>query len=165
MARALIVGCGCRGRALGEGLRERGWAVRGTSRDQRAVAAIEASGIESALADPDRPATVLDLVADVAVVAWLMGSAAGNPALVDGIHGSRLEGLLSRLVDTPVRGFVYESAGSVAPRQLARGAEIVREASDRWRIRTEAVDADPAALEQWLGAMLAATSRVLTTGD
>jgi prephenate dehydrogenase len=54
MARALIVGCGCRGRELGMALIERGWVVRGTTRDQAGLAAIEAVGIEPALADPDR---------------------------------------------------------------------------------------------------------------
>ena len=35
VARALIVGCGCRGRMLGQRLVEDGWAVRGTSRRGR----------------------------------------------------------------------------------------------------------------------------------
>ena len=62
MARALIVGCGCRGRALGQQLVEEGWQVRGTSRREQGLAAIEAAGIEPALADPNLPGTVLDLV-------------------------------------------------------------------------------------------------------
>ena len=33
MARALIVGCGCRGRELGSALAAAGWQVRGTTRD------------------------------------------------------------------------------------------------------------------------------------
>ena len=79
MARALIVGCGCRGRELGGRLLAEGWAVRGTSRREQGLAAIEAAGIEPALADPGRPATVLDLVGDVAAVYWLLGSAGGEP--------------------------------------------------------------------------------------
>ena len=78
VARALIVGCGCRGRSLGVQLVERGWAVRGTSRTESGLAEIAAAGIEPALADPERPGTVLDLVGDVAVVAWLLGSAVGR---------------------------------------------------------------------------------------
>ncbi|HKT83707.1 MAG TPA: hypothetical protein VJQ84_07700, partial [Solirubrobacterales bacterium] len=62
MARALIVGCGCRGRELGASLLEQGWAVRGTSRREEGLAAIEAAGVEPALADPERPATLLELV-------------------------------------------------------------------------------------------------------
>ena len=139
MARALIVGCGCRGRELGSRLLEEGWAVRGTSRREQGLAAIEAAGIEPALADPDRPATVLELVGDVATVYWLLGSAVGEREDLAAIHGSRLERLLEHLVETPVRRFVYENAGSVDGRILALGSEIVRNAGERWRIPVELV--------------------------
>ena len=122
LARALIVGCGCGGRALGAELRDEGWEVRGTSRDEDGLAAIEAVGIDPARADPARPGTVLDLVGDVAVVLWLLGSATGTAGDLAAIHGPRLEGLLERLVETPVRGFVYEGAASVDPELLAGGA-------------------------------------------
>ncbi len=134
MARALIVGCGCRGRALGERLLAEGWAVRGTSRREQGLAAIEAAGIEPALADPAQPATVLDLVADVALVVWLLGSAAGEPEAVAAIHGEKLERVLERLVETPVRRFAYEAEGDVGRAALERGAEAVRSAGERWRI-------------------------------
>lgn len=129
MARALIVGCGCRGRALGESLLAEGWAVRGTSRRSDGLAAIEAAGIEPALADPDRPGTILELVDDVAVLVLLLGGATGSAALLAAIHGPRLERLMEHLVDTPVRGVVYEGT--------AGGAEIVRAASRTWRIPVE----------------------------
>jgi uncharacterized protein YbjT (DUF2867 family) len=134
MARALIVGCGCSGRALGAELRDEGWEVRGTSRDAEGLAAIEAAGIEPARADPEQPGTVLELVDDVAVVLWLLGSATGAADNLAAIHGPRLEGLLERLVDTPVRGFVYEGAGSVDAGLLSGGAELVRHAESTWRI-------------------------------
>jgi nucleoside-diphosphate-sugar epimerase len=134
VARALIVGCGCRGRELGRELRDGGWEVRGTSRDEAALDVIEEAGLEPAAADPDRPGTILELCGDVAVVVWLLGSAAGAPELVAAIHGPRLERLLEKLVDTPVRGFVYESGGSVAPVLLRDGREIVGRAATRWRI-------------------------------
>lgn len=137
MARALIVGCGCRGRELGGELLAEGWAVRGTSRREQGLAAIEAAGIEPALADPERPATVLELVADVAAVYWLLGSATGEPENVEAIHGSRLERLLERLVETPVRRFVYEAYGSVAPEILTGGAALVERAAATWRIPVE----------------------------
>jgi uncharacterized protein YbjT (DUF2867 family) len=142
VARALIVGCGCRGRQLGEGLLAEGWAVRGTSRREEGLAAIEATGIEAALADPERPGTLLELVGDVAVVYWLLGSAAGEPDEVAAIHGPRLERLLEHLVETPVRRFVYEAAGSLDAAILERGAAAVRVAGERWRIPVEIVD-DP----------------------
>lgn len=134
MARALIVGCGCRGCELGERLLGEGWQARGTSRREEGLAAIEAAGIEPALADPEDPGTVLDLVGDVATVYWLLGSAEGPAENLEAIHGPRLERLLERLVETPVRRFVYEADGSVAPAILARGSSIVRSAGERWRI-------------------------------
>ena len=137
MARALIVGCGCRGRLLGKELLAEGWAVRGTSRREEGLAPIEAAGIEPALADPERPGTVLELVGDITVVYWLLGSAEGEDEAIAAIHGSQLERLMERLVDTPVRRFVYEAAGSVDSRHLARGEEIVRAAAHTWHIPIE----------------------------
>ena len=134
MARALIVGCGCHGRELGAELAGLGWQVRGTSRSSEGLEAIEAAGIESAEADPDRPGTVLDLCGDVAVVAWLLGSASGQPESISAIHGPRLERLLEKLVDTPVRGFAYETRGSVGRDGLGGGRRIVERAGETWRI-------------------------------
>jgi uncharacterized protein YbjT (DUF2867 family) len=137
VARALIVGCGCRGRALGQRLLADGWAVRGTSRRQEDLAAIEAAGIEPALADPERPATLLELIGDVTAVYWLLGSAEGTPEQLEAIHGPKLERFLERLVETPVRRFVYEAEGSVDQATLRRGAAVVLDASQRWRIPAE----------------------------
>jgi uncharacterized protein YbjT (DUF2867 family) len=139
VARALIVGCGCRGRMLGERLLAEGWQVRGTSRRAEGLAAIEVAGIEPALAHPAAPGSVLDLVGDVTTVYWLLGSATGDPNDVDAIHGPRLERLMERLVETPVRRFVYEAAGSVDPAILERGSSIVRAAGERWRIPVDVV--------------------------
>jgi uncharacterized protein YbjT (DUF2867 family) len=157
VARALIVGCGCRGRELGGRLAAQGWAVRGTSRGEQGLAAIEAAGIEPARADPDRPATLLELVGDVTIVHWLLGSARGEPELLEALHGSRLERTLERLVDTPVRGFVYEAAGSVPASLLETGAAAVARAGETWRIPVASVDADLADPNAWADAMLAAT--------
>jgi uncharacterized protein YbjT (DUF2867 family) len=165
MARALIVGCGCRGRALGAELLERGWAVRGTTRAERRAEAIAAAGIEPAIADPDRPGTLLGLVGDVALLCWLLGSARGEPESVAAIHGPRLERLLEKLVDSPVRAVVYEAAGSVERHYLDGGAEILRVASERWRIPVALVEADPADHDAWLGAAADACTTVLRTED
>jgi uncharacterized protein YbjT (DUF2867 family) len=119
---------------LGERLLEQGWAVRGTSRREAGLAPIEAAGIEPALADPLQPGTLLELVGDVAAVYWLLGSATGEAAEVEAIHGSRLERFLERLVETPVRRFVYEAAGSVDAAVLEKGASAVRQAAGTWRI-------------------------------
>ena len=134
MARALIVGCGRRGRALGNELAARGWQVRGTSRSDSGLEAIDHAGLEPALADPERPGTILDLVGDVAVVVWMLGSADGGREELAAIHGPRLERLLEKLVDTPVRGFAYEDEGSVPSELLDGGRAIVESAARTWRI-------------------------------
>lgn len=161
MARALIVGCGCRGRALGAALAGDGWAVRGTSRDEAGLAAIEAAGIEPALADPLHPGTLLDLVGDVAIAVFLLGSAVGDDESLAAIHGHRLEGLMERFVDTPVRGVVYEGAGSVDAALLTGGAEIVRLAGITWRIPFAVAEADPGDAPAWVEAMTGAVSAVI----
>jgi len=142
MARALIVGCGCRGRQLGRQLLEEGWAVRGTSRREEGLRPIETAGIEPALADPESPGALLELVGDVAAIHWLLGSAKGEDGAIEAIHGAKLERFLERLVDTPVRKFIYEATGSVDPRYLAQGEEIVRAASRTWRIPIEVTKAN-----------------------
>ncbi|MEX2108190.1 MAG: NAD(P)H-binding protein [Solirubrobacterales bacterium] len=157
MARALIVGCGCRGRLLGKRLLGEGWAVRGTSRREEGLAEIETAGIESAQADPNQPGTLLELVGDVAVVHWALGSAQGEDEAIAAIHGPRLERVLEKLVDTPVRGFVYEAAGTVPARHLERGRAAVALAAETWRIPVATVAADPADATSWVEEMLSAT--------
>jgi uncharacterized protein YbjT (DUF2867 family) len=157
VARALLVGCGCRGRLLGERLLGEGWAVRGTSRHEEGLAPIEAAGIEPALADPERPGTVLELVGDVTVVCWLLGSARGEPESVEAIHGQRLERILERLVDTPVRGFVYEAAGSVDAGCLERGRAAVEVAAATWRIPVATVETGTANPSRWAADALSVT--------
>jgi uncharacterized protein YbjT (DUF2867 family) len=149
VARSLIVGCGCRGRLLGKRLLNEGWAVRGTSRREEGLAAIEAAGIEPAPADPADPGSVLDLVGDVTVVHWLLGSAEGEPEELAAIHGPRLDRLLERLVETPVRGFVYEMAGSVDPVLLARGRESIEAVSDASELPVSFVFVDPTDSSTW----------------
>jgi hypothetical protein len=158
LARALIVGCGCRGQALGAALAGSGHAVRGSTRSAARVAQLEEAGIEGVVADADRLGTLMPALAGVTVVCWLMGSAEDSPDL----HGPRLRSLVEHLVDTPVRGLVYESAGTVDAALLQRGASIVREASQTWHIPVEVVDTDPASYEDWLAAMTAAVRRVLS---
>src|SRR3954464_15563558 len=137
MARALIVGCGCRGRELGERLLAEGWAVRGSSRREEGLAAIETAGIEAALADPERPGSILELVNDVAILVLLLGGTEGSDEELAVIHGPRLERLMEHLVETPVRGVLYEGT--------EEGAEVVRAAGRTWRIPVRIV---PASLSQ-----------------
>ncbi len=135
--------------------------MRGTTRDPARAAAIEAAGIEAAIADPDRVITIVEQVEGVALIFWLLGTARGDREVLDAIHGPRLARLLEEIVDTPVRGIVYEAAGSVPPRFLERGRRAVAEAAETWRVREAIVAADPSDRTVWSQAMLSAAERVL----
>lgn len=128
MARILIVGCGCRGRALAAALVAEGHAVRGTSRSEQSRGAIEATGAEFHQGDPDRIGTLTYALDGTTILVWLMGSAAGSPDQLAALHGARLQMLLERTIDTTVRGLVYEAAGSVPAGLLAAGADTVAKA-------------------------------------
>ncbi|MEX2194578.1 MAG: NAD(P)H-binding protein [Thermoleophilaceae bacterium] len=157
MARILVVGCGCRGRALASALAEDGHAVRGTTRDHSCLGEVEAAGADAVVADPDRLGTLLPAIEGVSALCWLMGTADAN---ADALHGPRLASLVEMLVDTHVRGVVYEAAGSVPPELVAGGAEIVRRAGATYGMPVEIVEADPAGHERWLSAMRSAVSRL-----
>jgi hypothetical protein len=137
VARVLIVGCGCRGRALASALVEESHLVRGTTRREGTLAEIEKTGADAVLADPGRLATLFPFLGDVAVVCWLVGP--------------RLRPLIERLVDTPVRGVVYDGAE----------ADAVRTASEARRIPCELIEVDPEDHDRWLAASTAAVARVL----
>jgi uncharacterized protein YbjT (DUF2867 family) len=133
-------------------------AVRGTTRSRERLAELETAGIEGMVADPDRLATLVPALSGVTVVCWLMGSAAGSPD----VHGARLRTLMEHLVDTPVRGLVYEASGQADAALLATGAQIVRDASLTWHIPSQVVTTDPANHEAWLAAMKEAVERLLS---
>lgn len=161
MARALLIGCGCRAREAGAILLERDWSVRGTSRSAEGLAAIEAAGIEAVRADPDRVGTISELLGDVTVLAWLLGSADGSAADVAALYEERLPSLLDALIDTPVRGFVYESVGTVPQDLLAAGRTHVEEVGARCRIPVRVLEADRAA-RGWAGAVADSIEDVLS---
>jgi nucleoside-diphosphate-sugar epimerase len=160
LARALIVGCGCRGRELGRALLADGWQVRGTTRRQERAAAIEGAGIEAAVADPDRIGTLVDQIADVTLIFWLLAEATGTEPEVAALHGPRLERMLEEIVDTPVRAFVYEASGALPPEVLVGAMEALRDAGQRWRIPFEVVDAGGGALDLWIAGMRAAAAQL-----
>jgi NAD(P)-dependent dehydrogenase (short-subunit alcohol dehydrogenase family) len=139
VARVLIVGCGCRGRALAGALRAEGHAVRGTTRREERLGEIEAAGAEAVIADPDRLGTIVPLLEGVSVLCWL-------------VIGARLEALLERLVDTPVRGFLCDGG---------EADSVVRSASERWRIPVEIVEHYPGDHAEWLAAATRAMARLL----
>jgi hypothetical protein len=146
VARALIVGCGCLGTDLGRGLAGDGWAVRGTSRSAEGAQRIDDAGLEGVVCDPDRVGTVLEHVGDVAVVVWALGTATG-PSAPD-VNGPRLERMLERLVDTPVRGFVLD-----APPGQPEAKALVAAANQTWRIPVRVVELERTGSSAWLAAM------------
>ncbi len=79
----------------------------------------EADGV-----DPHRLVTLTPRLEGVSVLCWLFGEADD-----DTLHGHRLTSLIECLVDTPVRGFVYERS-----RDHPGGEEIVARARETFRI-------------------------------
>jgi nucleoside-diphosphate-sugar epimerase len=150
VARVLIVPCGCRGRALAAELVAAGHAVRGTTRSQADAGTIRAAGAEPYVGDPDRIGTLMDALAGVTIVCWLMGTIP-----VPELHEGRLRMLWEKLVDTPVRGVVYEGA-------LPQGEQVARTASHTWQIPLEVLDADPLDHDAWLAAARGAVDRLLS---
>ena len=161
MARVLIVGCGCRGQGLARALRAEGHSVRATSRTEGRRAAIEATGAEFHLGDPDRIGTLTHALDNATILCWLMGSATGDRERVAALHGTRLKMLLERTIDTTVRGLVYEAAGTVDPAVLAEGAATVRKACDYSEIPHRELAVDPAGHEAWQAEAMAAVGELL----
>ena len=113
--------------------------MRGTSRSAEGANVISGSGIEGVIADPLVLGTLLPVLEGVTVVVWMLGRVS-SPEL----HGPRLESMLGKLVDSGVRGFVYEDGP---------GAELVRAAGERWRMPVAV--APPEGLLAAVGAVLA----------
>ena len=149
MARVLIVPCGCRGRALASALVADGHAVRGTTRGG-GEEAIRAAGAEPYVGDPDRIGTLMDALSGVTIVCWLMGTIP-----VPELHEGRLRMLWEKLVDTPVRGVVYEGA-------RPQGEQVARTAAQTWQIPLEVLDADPLDHDAWQAAAHGAVDRLLS---
>ena len=150
MARVLIIGCGCRGRALASTLIAAGHVVRGTTRDPGRTDAIAAIGAEPYLGDPDRVGTLTAALDAVTVVCWLMGSAAGDGERIAALHGPRWEAFLSKIVDTTVRGVVYEAGGAAPEAVREHGRTIAQVAARTWEIPIAAVNAPPVDHDRWL---------------
>jgi NAD(P)-dependent dehydrogenase (short-subunit alcohol dehydrogenase family) len=135
VARILIIGCGGRGQALARDLVADGHAVRGTTRSPERAAAIEAAGAEAYVGDPDVVGTLMGALDGVTIACWLLATA-DNPEL----HAGRLRMFCEKLVDTPVRGLVYEAGG---------GEAIVRDAERIWNIPLAVLGVPPSDCEMW----------------
>lgn len=88
--------------------------------------------MRSVTADPLLPGRVVDALDGVAVVCWLLGR---DDDAVPEVNAQQLETVLLKIVDTGVRGFVFERPGDGANAQ-------VEHARDTWRIPVAEVEAD-----------------------
>jgi hypothetical protein len=150
VARILIVGGGCRGRCLAAEMVRAGHAVRVTTRTEDRRSHIEAMGAECWIGTPDRLATLRAALDSVTIACWLLGTATGEPDGVRALHTARLEFFLTQTIDTTVRGFLYEAAGTVPQDLLAAGERIASAVGARNAIPVAALSADPEDVQAWL---------------
>ena len=113
------------------------------------IGAPAATGAEPYVGDPDRIATLMEGLHGVTIVCWLMGTLP-EPHL----HAGRLRMLWEKLVDTPVRGVVYEGV-------LPEGETIARASAETWQIPLEILSGDPLG-ESWVSEAVAAVDRLLS---
>jgi len=161
--RVLLIGGGCRGLGLAQGLVADGHAVRAVTRSEARRARIEAAGAECWIGDPDVVGTLRYALENVTILVWALGSATGPAGSVAALHGSRLEMMLSKSIDTTVRGIVYEAAGTAACATLEAGAGEVRRACGLNEIPFELLTADPEDEGAWASAARASIDRLLGT--
>ena len=107
-------------------------------------------GAEAHLGDPDRVATLQPALEHVTIACLLLGSATGAEDQLAELHSSRLEMLLTRMVDTTVRGVAYEAAGSLPAPVLTGGARRVQDACAEAKIPHALITHDPDDHRAWL---------------
>ncbi len=154
--RVLLVGGGCRGLELTRALTAEGHAVRAVTRTEAGRAGIEAAGGECWIGDPDRIGSLRDALANVTVLVWALGTASGGNA--GDLHGSRLEMMLERTVDTMVRGVIYETSGPAE----GTGAPIIERMCRLNEVPFAFLESDPADGPEWATAARAAVESLLT---
>lgn len=138
--------------------------MRITTRTEAGRAAIEATGAECWIGTPERLGTLRAALESVTIVCWLLGTAVGVEEEVRALHASRLEFFLGQVIDTTVRGFVYEAAGTMPGDALAEGVRIVRMVAERNEIPVGIVTADPEDAGTWLADAHAEISALLGSG-
>lgn len=95
--------------------------------------------------DPERLATLTPRLEGVSVLCWLFGDSSSAA-----LHDERLAALLDYIVDTPVRGIVYERSP-----EHPRGEEIVARAQQTFRMPCAVIEPG-AGLADAVGRVLAA---------
>ena len=148
-----MVGGGCRGLALARSLVAEGHAVRAVTREESKRSLIEDAGCECWIGDPDRIGTLRYALENATVLLWLLGTVEAPE-----LHGSRLEMMLERTVDTTVRGVLYETPPTRA------GEAVVQAAHDRHGIPIAFLDEDPSDETAWVAAARSGIDALLATG-
>jgi hypothetical protein len=95
-------------------------------------------------------------------VCLLLGSARGPPEEVEALHGPRLEMLLGRLIDTTVRGVVYEARGSVPQDLLAAGCHLLKRVCEPSHVPFTLIETPPEEREAWLAAALGGVEQLVS---
>lgn len=145
-----------------ERLTDDGHAVRMVVRYASRREEVERAGAECFVGRADRLATLRGALEHVTVACWMLATASGDPEAVQALHGSRLDQFLSSLIDTTVRGVLYEAGGAALPREvLDEGERIVLDKTRRNAIPVEILRADPDQVEQWVGEAHRAVSALL----
>jgi hypothetical protein len=162
MARILIVGGGSRGRRLAGELARGGHLLRITTRVEERRAVIESSGAECSIATPMQVGTLRPALEGATLACWLFACASGRQEELRALHGPRLELFLHQLIDTPVRGFIYDaSPGVVSAELLAEGQRIVRSVTERNAIPARVLSAAGADDAGWVEAARGAVESLL----
>jgi hypothetical protein len=160
VARILIVGGGCRGRALASASIAAGHAARITTRSEDGRAAIEAAGAECHVGTPARLATLRAALDGATILCWLLAGASGSVDELAALHTTRLEFFMRQAIDTTVRGVIYETG----PDELVReGERRAREMAATHSIPLAVIDAPAGDGRAWLDAAMAAVDRLLGT--
>jgi nucleoside-diphosphate-sugar epimerase len=149
VARILIVGGGCRGLWLTRELSAAGHLVRVTTRTEQRRTAIEASGGECWIGTPDRLATLRGALEGVTLACWLLGSASGSEQELRALHGPRLNAFMRQLIDTTVRGFIYEAGGTAPATDPEAGEPLARALAEHNAIPMVAIQVAGADADAW----------------
>ncbi len=161
MARLLIIGGGRYGLQLAGEVAREGHATRIVTRSAARRTTIEAAGAECWIGDPDRLATLRGALEGVTIACWLLGSAAGSRDQIRALHGPRLRSFLGQAIDSTMRGFIYEAAGSAPRETLAEGERIAREECARNAIPLAVLCALPSEEKRWREESLTAVRALL----
>lgn len=159
--RLLLIGGGDRGLALTRLLAADGHAVRVVTRHPERHAAIAAAGGEPYDGDPDRIGTLRYALDNVTVLVWALGTADGDPLRVHALHGTRLEMLLERTIDTTVRGVLYECNGTLPVELLSQGARTVERMCRHNEIPWGLLHHETTDIDGWAASAADAVERIL----